>query len=204
MQFGGVTFVLAEAIVGKMSAEVTHHRVPRDFRDHARSGDGQAEAIAVDNGGLWEWKRNNGQTIDQNVIGRNGKRGKGRAHRFVRRAQNINPVDLDRIDNTDRPADLGITNQLTINFFTQFRCKLLGIVQAPMPKFFRKNHCSGNNRPGQSTATGLVDAGDAGNTGGTQLPFMTESTAPIHRQEPSADYADFPQKNLERWPLCRP
>jgi len=39
MQFGGVTFVLAEAILGKMSAEVTHHRVPRHFRDHARSGD---------------------------------------------------------------------------------------------------------------------------------------------------------------------
>jgi len=38
MQFSGVTFVLAEAIFGKMSAEVTHHCVPGDFRDHARSG----------------------------------------------------------------------------------------------------------------------------------------------------------------------
>jgi hypothetical protein len=85
MQFGGVTFVLAEAIFGKMSAEVTHHRVPGDFRDHARSGDRQAEAIAVDNGGLWKWKRNNGQAIDQDVIGRNGKRGKRRTHRLVRR-----------------------------------------------------------------------------------------------------------------------
>jgi hypothetical protein len=101
------------------------------------------------------------------VIGRNGKRGKGRAHRFVRRAQNIDPVDLDRIDNTDRPADLGITDQFTINFFTQFRCKLFGIVQAPMPKFFRENHCSGDNWTGQSPATGLVDAGDAGDTDGT-------------------------------------
>jgi len=194
MQFGGVTFVLAEAILGKMSAEVTQHCVPRDFRDHARSGDRQAEAIAIDNGGLWKWKRNNGQAIDQNVIGRNGKRGKRRAHRFVRRAQYINPVDLDRIDNTDSPDDLGIINQLTLNIITQFRCKLLGIVQAPMPKFFRKNHCSGDNRTGQSTATGLVDASDAGDTGSAQLPFMTESAAPIHRQEPSADYTDFLQK----------
>jgi hypothetical protein len=73
-----------------------------------------------------------------------------------------------------------------------------------MPKFFRKNHCGGDNRTGQSPATGLVDAGDAYDTGGTQLPLVTESTAPIHRQESSAVYADFPQKNLERWLLCRP
>src|SRR5436190_1152923 len=39
MQFSAVTLVLAETIVGKMSAEVTHHRVPSDFRYHARSGD---------------------------------------------------------------------------------------------------------------------------------------------------------------------
>src|SRR6266513_1889258 len=66
-----------------------------------------------------------------------------------------------------------------------------------MPKLFRKNHCSRHNWAGQSTATGLVDAGDARDTGGTQLPLVTESTASIHRQESSADSADFPQKNLE-------
>ena len=108
MQFSAVTFVLAETIVGKMGAEVTHHSVAGDLRDHAGGGNAKAEAIAVDDGGLWTWKGNNGQTIDQNVIGRNGKRGNGQAHRFVRRAQNINPVDLDRVDNTDRPVDFGV------------------------------------------------------------------------------------------------
>src|SRR5438034_8677189 len=70
-----------------------------------------------------------------------------------------------------------------------------------MPKFFRKNHRSRDNWTGQSTATGLVDAGDARDTGGTQLPLVTESTAPIHRQESSADSADFPQK-IWRDGLC--
>lgn len=109
MQFSAVTFVLAETIVGKMGAEVTHHSVAGDLRDHASGGNAKAEAIAVDDGGLWTWKGNNGQTIDQNVIGRNGKRSNGHAHRFVRRAQNVNPVDLDRIDNTDRPVDFGVS-----------------------------------------------------------------------------------------------
>ena len=118
MQFSAVTFVLAETIVGKMGAEVTHHSVSGDLRDHAGGGNAKAEAIALDDGGLWTWKGNNGQTINQNVIGRYGKRGNGHAHGFVRRAQDIDPVDLDRIDNTDRPVDFGIIAQFTINFFT--------------------------------------------------------------------------------------
>jgi hypothetical protein len=117
MQLSGVAFVLAKAILGKTGAKVTHHHVPRHFRDHAGGGDRQAEAIAVNNGGLWKWKGNDGQAIDQNVVGRNGKRGKGRTHRFVRRAQDIDPVNLDGIDNTDRPTEFGSSDQLVINFF---------------------------------------------------------------------------------------
>ena len=117
MQFSAVTFMLAETIVGKMRAEVTHHSVAGDLRNDAGGGHAEAEAIPLDNGGLRKWKRNDGQTIDQNVIGR-GKRGNGQAHRVVRRAQDIDPVDLDRIDNTDRPADMRIAGQFKINFFT--------------------------------------------------------------------------------------
>jgi hypothetical protein len=108
MQFGAVTFMLAETIFGKMGAEVTHHSVTGDFGDHAGGGNAKAEAIAVYDGGLWPWKGNHGQTIDQNVIGRDGKRGNSHAHRFMGRTQDINPVDLDRIDNADGPADFGV------------------------------------------------------------------------------------------------
>ena len=117
MQFSRIAFVLTEAIIGKTGAEVTHHSIAGDLGDHAGGGNAEAETIPLNNGGLRKWKRNNGQAIDQNVIGRNGKRGNGHAHRAVRRAQDIDAVDLDRIDNTYRPADLGIIAQLTINFF---------------------------------------------------------------------------------------
>ena len=128
MQFGAVTFMLAETIFGKMTAEVTHHCVPRHFRDHTRGSDSKAEAIAIDDGGLRKRKWNHWQAIDQNVIGRNGKRGNGHAHRVVRRAQDIDPVDLDRIDNTDCPADFAISNQVVINSFAYFWRELFGIV----------------------------------------------------------------------------
>ena len=116
MQFSAVTFMLAEAIFGKTCAEVTHHRVTRHFRDHAGGGDGKAKAIAIDDGGLRKRKWNHGEAIDQYVIGRDRERGNGGAHRFMRRAQNIDPINLDGIDNSDRPAEFVISNQVVINF----------------------------------------------------------------------------------------
>ena len=110
--------MLAETIFGKTGAEVTHHSVAGDLGNHAGGGNAEAETIPLNNGGLGKWKRNDGQAIDQNVIGRNGKRGNRRAHRVVRRAQDIDPIDLDGIDNAYCPADLGIIAQFTINFFT--------------------------------------------------------------------------------------
>ena len=60
MQFCSVTFVLAEAILRELRAKVTHHPVAGDLGDHACRRNAQANAIAVDNGGLRHWKRDHG------------------------------------------------------------------------------------------------------------------------------------------------
>ena len=117
MDLSAVTFMLAEAILRKMGTEVTHHSVTRNLRDHTGSGDGKAEAIAIDNSGLGNWKGNNGQAINQDVVRRIGEGGNGGAHRFVRSAQDIDPVDLHGIDNAHRPAEVGIRDEIVINFF---------------------------------------------------------------------------------------
>jgi len=95
MQFGAVTFVLAETIFWETRAEVTHHRVARHFRDHAGGGDAQAAAIPIDNRGLWKRERKNGQAIDQNVIGHDGEGPDGGAHRQMCCAQNVNSIDFN-------------------------------------------------------------------------------------------------------------
>ena len=69
MQFGAVTFVLAETIVGKMDAEVTHHSVAGDLGDHASRGNAQAETIAIDDRRLWKRERENGKTVDEHMVG---------------------------------------------------------------------------------------------------------------------------------------
>ena len=181
MQLGAVAFVLAETIVGKACAEVTHHLVARHLGDHAGGGDRQAVTIAVDDRGLWEWKRKDRQSVDKDVIGRGKERGAGGAHRFVRRPQNVDSIDLEVIDHADRPNDLGIARKIDINFFAQFRYKLFRIVEFAMPKSLGQNDCGGDDRAGQGTATGLIDASDAGDADRAQFLFVTESAAPIHR-----------------------
>jgi len=64
MQFRSVTFVLIEAILGKLSAKVTHDPVPRYLGDHAGGSDAQANAITIDDGGLRKWKRNHRQPVN--------------------------------------------------------------------------------------------------------------------------------------------
>jgi hypothetical protein len=161
MQFCSVTFVLAETILRKLRAKVTHYPVTGYLRDYACRSDAQADAIAIDDCRLRKWKRNYRQTINQGVVGRLEQSFNGETHGTMACAQDIDPVDLDRIDNADGPFDSGIRNQIAINFFTQFRRKLFGIIQPTMPKFFGKNRRSGNNGAGQRTTSGFVNSSNA-------------------------------------------
>ena len=69
MQFRAVAFVLAEAILRKTGAEVAHNRVAGDFGDHTCRGNAEAEAIAIDDCRLRERERENGETVDERMVG---------------------------------------------------------------------------------------------------------------------------------------
>jgi hypothetical protein len=188
VQFGSVTFVLAEAILRELGAKVTHHPVARYLGYHAGGSDAQTNAVTVDNGSLRKWKRNNWQSIDQNVNGRIDQRVDRQAHRAMARTQNVDAIDLSGIDNADRPSDFRIRHQIRINFLAQFRRKLFGIVQATMTKFLRKNYSCGDNRTRQGAAASFVNPGNARHACGAQFFLETKSASPTH---PSADYTNF-------------
>src|ERR1051326_6730229 len=84
VEFGAVTFVLAEAILRKARAEVTHDSVARHLCDHARGRDRFANAIAVDDRSLGEGKRKHWQPVDEHMMWRSEERGDRDFHRFVR------------------------------------------------------------------------------------------------------------------------
>jgi hypothetical protein len=181
MQLRPVTFVLTETIFGKAGAEVAHNRVARHFRDHAGRGNTEAEAIAVDDRRLRERKGKNREAIDQNVIGPHPECFEGGAHRLVSGAEDIDGVDLNRIDDSHRPRDRFVCDQFAVNFFTPFREELLGIIQPAMPKSFRKDDRRRDDRAGQRAASRFIDARDRGDTERAQSAFIAETTAAIHR-----------------------
>jgi hypothetical protein len=180
VQLGSVTFVLVEAILWELGAKVTHHSVACYLGDHAGGSNAQTDAVAVNNRSLRKRKRNDGQSINQDMIRRIGQGRDCQAHRSMAGAENVNAIDLDRIDRADRPSDLGIGHQIRINFLAQLRCKLFGIVQATMTKFFRKDDCSGHNRARQRTPTSFINPSNTPDTGAAQFFLVTKSASPIH------------------------
>ena len=177
MQFGAVAFVLAEAILGKTRAKFAHHHIARHFRDHARGGDAQAVAIAIDDRRLRQREGKDRQSIDERVIRRRAERGDRRAHRFVRGAQDVDLVDLDRVDDADRPADGGVIDQLPVDFFAALRQELLGIVEPFVPEFFRKDNGGGDYRAGQRASAGFINADEAGKADRAQSTFVAKTAA---------------------------
>jgi len=96
------------------------------------------------------------------------------------RAQNVDAINHDGIDNADRPSDFGIGHQIGINLLAQFRWQLFGIVEATMMKFLRQNDSGSNNRTRESTTPGFVNSRDLRNAGGTQFFLVTKSASPAH------------------------
>jgi hypothetical protein len=95
-------------------------------------------------------------------------------------AQDIDRVDLNRIDNPDGPGDCTVREQFVIDFFAALREKLLRVVQPAMPEFFGKDYGSGYDRASQRAAARFVDAGDRRDTKSAQSAFMPETTATVH------------------------
>ena len=124
MQFRAVAFVLAEAILGKARAEVAHNRIARDLGNDTGGGNGEAEAVAIDDGCLGKGKRKNWKAVDEHMVGLEAERLDGRAHRLVGSAENIDSINLERIDDSDGPGDCLVVDQFVINFFTAFGEKL--------------------------------------------------------------------------------
>ena len=137
VQLGAVALVLAEAILRETRAEVPHNRVARDLRDDARGRDAEAVAIAVDDRGLGQGEGKHGQAIDERMLGRPGQSFQRGAHRFVGGAEDIDRIDLDRVDYADSPENGAVRREIPVNLFALLWQELLGIVQPAVFEFFR-------------------------------------------------------------------
>ena len=99
------------------------------------------------------------------MIGLFNQRLDSETHCHVTRAQNVDPIDLQMIDNADAPGDFAICNQLVVDLVAAFRRKLFRIVQLPMPKLFRQDNCRGDDRTSQRATARFINSGDANDSG---------------------------------------
>jgi hypothetical protein len=105
------------------------------------------------------------------------------AHRLVGRTQNVDRVDLNRIDDSNRPRDRAVRHQVFVDCLPFFRQELLRIVQLPVLEFLRENDGGSYNRAGKRTAPRFIDAGECRNSEGAQFALMPKTAAAIHRRE---------------------
>ena len=75
MELGAVALVLAEAIFGKLRAEVTHDSVAGDLGNYASRGDAQTVAIAVNDRSLRKRKGKYWKPVDEYVLRCDDERG---------------------------------------------------------------------------------------------------------------------------------
>src|SRR5450432_2937382 len=98
----------------------------------------------------------------------------------MRSAQDVDPIDLERIDNADPPNDVGTSREVLVNLLAQLRRELLRIIQFPVPETFRQDRRSRDDRSSERAAAGLVDPGDLRDAESTQFSFVAETAATIH------------------------
>lgn len=127
VEFGAVALVLAETILGELRAKFTHQAIACHFGDDTGGGNGQTDAIAIDDRGLRQRKWRDWKSVDEHVLGYGGQPIEREPHRFVCSPQNIDLVDLDRIDDANAPKDIGARDQLIVNFLTQLRQQLFRV-----------------------------------------------------------------------------
>ena len=115
------------------------------------------------------------------MIGRPAQPVEGEAHRFVGRAQNINLIDLDGVDDANAPKNILMRHQLVIDFLTQLGQQLFRVLQFPVPEFLWQNHRRRHHWPSQRAAARFINSRDANDTKGAQSFFLTKTAAPVHR-----------------------
>ena len=64
MHWCAITFVLGEAVVRILVVQFEHQSVARHFGDHTRGGDGEADAVAFDDGALGHREIRDSQAVD--------------------------------------------------------------------------------------------------------------------------------------------
>jgi len=152
--------VLLETVFGIAGGGFDHEPVARDFRQNGSGGDAVRTAIAFDQSLLRGGEIPHGQPVDEGEVGIRETLD-GAPHAGVGGSENVEPVDLRRIDHGDRPFNPDVAGQGFVELLAGGGGEFLGIVELLERKRFAENDRGDNHGAGQRSAPRLVDAGDS-------------------------------------------
>jgi len=98
----------------------------------------------------------------------------------MRCPKDIDTIDFDVIDNTDRPPNFSIGDQFLINIFAQLRRQLFGVLEFFVPEPLRQNNRSCDYWSGERPASGFIDSGDAADSDCAQFFLVSKTASPVH------------------------
>ena len=165
---GAVALVANETIHREFFVDLAHDPVPCHLRNHAGGGDGKGQAITLHQCLLGKSEISRGQTIYERNIWRRLHASKRERHRPVGGAQDIDTVDLFRLNDCHGPNHLCMTGDSLIQLIALFWSEPFGIVQATRFEISGKNHGGSRDRPGQRATPCLIDARHPGKSTGEQ------------------------------------
>jgi len=105
VRWRSITLILVKPVVGELDMPLLHHTVASDLCNDARCGDTDRFRVTVNDRRLRRLKRRYGKTVDQKMVGLNREIPYRPLHGEVGSLQNVNPVNLDRIGETNTVAD---------------------------------------------------------------------------------------------------
>jgi hypothetical protein len=155
-----VAFMLGKTILRVEPVALEHDAVTLDFGNNAGRRDAEAYAISSDQRDLRAWETRDGKAIDEGVGGAERKLFDHCAHPGVRCAEDIETVNFLRGDCNGSPTNVGIRRDLGVEALTGFGREFFGVIETTENKVRWQDDCAYDDRPGERSTTGLIDASD--------------------------------------------
>jgi hypothetical protein len=153
-----VAFMLGKTILRIEPVALEHDAVTLDLGNDAGRRDAEAYAITANQRGLRAWETRDGKAIDESVGRARRKLFDHCTHARVRCTEDIQAVDFLRGDGDGGPANIGIRRDLGVESFSGFGGEFFGVIEPTQNKVRREDDCAYNDRAGEWSTTGLIDA----------------------------------------------
>ena len=126
---GAVTFVFGETVLRELPVVIHHQTIARNLGQHAGSGDGIAEAVALDDGGLGEMERFHRAPIHEHVLRGRAQLVEREVHGQMSGLEDVDGVDLPGFNLAEPEANLRMFRERGEKLFALPFGELLGIIQ---------------------------------------------------------------------------